>query len=1266
MRVSGLENSCPRCGKKFDQDVKFECPFCGELILVGAKKCPVCLVDLSGISEQAKPASAKETMDALLDDLIEIESEQVKKEDKRFCCPNCAWLLDGTETRCPKCGQVLTGKLGLQCPICGTPVEKGLKQCPKCSIALEKVVEEAKPIIPVVPSQPGKSTLRLKVEEVANSHTCPVCGSVYAGNLEKCPTCGAAFVEVVPQVKTVEEVKEAAKELEAEEALLALSEIEKQAQKPHRERKLKTDKVTTLDFKEKPTPAGLSNGVGRVNGRSKINGIGMVNGRSKINGTGLVNGRSKTNGLGLVNGRSKVNGLGAVNGKSLVNGTGISNGLRSRGRTSASRRMAFFMRWQFLAVLVAIAIIIPAFLYLSYSKQSDNYAVDGKFDEWDGATIYGTRIPSSSSGTNITEWAVSTQSSDLFLYFRTQSLMMSTSEAASFYLFVDADGSNSTGYIMESLGADCMLRLTGWDNAVDSTSISEYASSSDQYNWSAWDSKGSFSFSTDGIRLEAEARMPVTIGHSAKFMLISKDSLDRSSVSYVAPLSGGVLIAQQVPSDEVAADGRVPKSSAVAMMTLRFTCQGEGGHVDQVTPIPDGAPIAEQIAPFSLDEGDEHLVTVTVDTSSAADGQFVSVEILASGIVSSFASVDIIGEGSSAYVVSPPPAIEIDGAFADWEGRLSADFDSMTVQNPGVDIDEVGNVSTTDNSYFYVSVAGQMCSGTFVPASVTKPSGSGGGVVVFVPRHTAEDTLRILIDSDRNNTTGEQIIFDSKVIGADQMIEVKGLFGRITSTIESNYSSGAWAQTSYAVEAAKDTSRIEIGVSAASLGGSSDIDYVVETTTWKALADMATYDPMTVGSLTRSWVIDSSTTSTYATAMSYQRKLFYDGSNIWSFYFDGSNTVCRYSSDSGATWASPSAGSRPFQHNGVTNASFWYDSTVNTVYAVGDPNTSSAEVYVRQGVVNPSSQTITWSGSDSAVIVSSYASLGKNTFISKDASGYLWMMSSIKNASDELYDLAAFRSSFTNSTSSWTDTGHMLSTAYTLPNAKGSILPAGSGSQVWAVYGYDGKVASRKYDGSSWQGQEVVYNGGTSKGNTDTAPPCALVDDAGILHVVFGDGTRKGQESKPQPYHAARNATAWSNLHSLYITTGQEGCFNPTISLDMLTDRLYAFWILDDGAPTRHWTVNGKYNTTSSWDSWGLNPIYTSADTTSPKQYLTSIYSAPNGQLICFQWTQNTTVADLEVIFDKIPEFGDLALPFVCVLMIALISRVRRRARSSG
>src|SRR5512139_2514395 len=124
MTVSGLESSCPRCGREFEKKTVFECPFCSSKIPENSAKCPICQIELSGVSDKAKASTVDNSLDLLLDDLIEIESAQVKKEDKRFCCPKCTWLLDGSESKCPNCGQVLAGESGLQCPICGTLVSK--------------------------------------------------------------------------------------------------------------------------------------------------------------------------------------------------------------------------------------------------------------------------------------------------------------------------------------------------------------------------------------------------------------------------------------------------------------------------------------------------------------------------------------------------------------------------------------------------------------------------------------------------------------------------------------------------------------------------------------------------------------------------------------------------------------------------------------------------------------------------------------------------------------------------------------------------------------------------------------------------------------------------------------------------------------------------------------------------------------------------------------------------------------------------------------
>jgi hypothetical protein len=815
---------------------------------------------------------------------------------------------------------------------------------------------------------------------------------------------------------------------------------------------------------------------------------------------------------------------------------------------------------------------------------------------------------------------------------------------------------------MESIGADYLLELTGWDSAVKSTSLSRYSSSSDHYNWTAWTSIGSLSYSLDKTRIEVGATLPTGLGESARFLLISKDSADRGSVSCEAPIKGGVLVVEQVPSADVLANGVVPKSTSTAMLTLKFKCQGRGASVDIVNPTLTGASLASQLPAFSLIKGQERDIVVSVDTSSAPDGRLVAVELLASHILSSFASVEVVGSGVSAYVGSPPTAITIDGAFADWSGKTSVDQDPVPATSPSTDINQVGNVNTTHDSYFYVSVIGEMCSGTFVPAKVAKPAGTGGGGTVIPARRTAEDVLRIYVDSDKSTSTGKQMALNSKIIGADQMIEVRGLFGRITSMKEFGYSSssGNWVATTDHVNAAKDTRRMEIGVSAASIGGSTDIDFIVETTTWNGRSDLATFDPASMSASAKTWIVDPSTASPYATSMSYQRKTFYDGTNYWSFYYDGTNTVHKYSVDNGQTWTKSGS---VFVTKGVNETSIWYDQLNSTVYAIGDNSTATNRVYIQMGTVDAAAHVISWAASDAGLKTSTLALAGKNTYISKDTKGYLWVLSSNRTALAS-YQISAFRSSAVDNASSWVFTGQMLAAPATLDNVKGSIVPAGSGSNVWAIYAYNGNVGARKYTGT-WSVQSTIFptTGGSSKANTDNSPPSVVVDGKGVVHVVFGNGYKWGSYSIPRLLYSHNNTgltTFTPNLDLDPLEPLNVGDYYPTISLDASTSDLYVFWLRSVSTTTfAPITVMGSMYVSGTWSYITLDP-----QTNYTKQYLTSVYSISGGSMICWQWTQNTT-APSDVLFDRtqVPELGIMPLVTIVLMATIVLTGASRRKR---
>jgi hypothetical protein len=1229
---------------------KFECPYCGELVVEGSTTCPSCRLSFSESLKSKEPAASEKTIDQLLDEIMSLKPREAKKEERRATCPGCSWPLDGSESRCPKCGREFTPAKGRPCPICATLVPMGTYECPRCGAHLDRRASaKTSAAAPEAPTATPRREVDLeaRLDELSKMVPCGKCGVLLKPADTKCPSCGADITIVrlqrdLDELEAEEGVESIQKRQVADVALEELDEIEKQAHVRARTRKLRSGKITAVQPKPRVTSgAGLSNGVGQING--------------------MINGKGRTNGVG------RVNGTGVTNGRSFVNGTGISNGLKSRGKQGRGKRGAFLLKWQFLAVLIAIAIIIPTLVALSYFRKGSPYAIDGDFADWSGARMFGSKSQSVSSSIAISEWSVATESSSLFFYVRTSGPALGSQEAGSFNLFVDSDGSSSTGYIVDALGADYMLQVQGWNGTVQSSALYERAGASDQYDWSSWIFAESLSTAISGTRLEAEARMPSVLGDAAKYFLTSKDSADDSSVSYMASTAGGVLIVSQEPDPSLSGDGLVPLTPSAPLLHLSFSCQGAGGTVNSVLPSVFGAPISSSIDAFSLKVGETHDETVTVDTSTVNAGQLVTAAVISLGIDSTFAGVEIVGDGISAYAGTPKSTIVIDGAFADWTVPLLVDSDSSPVADHDIDVDRFANANSSDSSFFYVSVVGQMCHGTYIPSTISKPHGGGGGGGTVIPsRVTAEDTLRIYIDSDKNSSTGYSYSIGSDHIGADYMVEVKGLYGRIVSSALYMRSQGNWTQSSPAVDAMNDRQRIEIGLASSDIGGKSNISYMIETTSWAGKGDTASPGPSKLRSTVSSfaggvgfdtWPIDSNTADAAATAMSYQRKVFYDGTNYWSLYYDGMNTVHKYSTDNGVTWTRLGA---VFKTTGVNEASVWYDSANNIVYVVGDTAAASKNVTIQKGTVTPATHNISWAASDSVAAVSSNDIAGKNAFISRDTNGYLWILSSnYSQTQPPRYDITAFKSTAANSITSWSYSGQMLSSPSSGDNVKGSIIPAGSGSDVWAIYAYSGTVASRKYTGTWQTPQTNIFTGGGSSANTDNSPPSVVVDSRGVVHVVYGTSRKIGSNSAPTIQYAKNNsgATTFSSSVDLdaYIPA-DVGDYYPTISLDSATDNLYVFWLRSDSSLTPQ-TIMGRKGVAGTWSNLTFG-----SQTTYAKQYLNSIYSVAGESKICWQWTQNTS-SPIQVMFDtNIPEFSGLVLPplFVCAVII-FVRRIRRR-----
>ena len=152
-RVAGTEDSCPRCGAKFEEKSQFECPFCGEPADPSSKKCPSCRIAFEDFVSKAEKGATDESIDSLLTEIIERESRQVKEEAKKLSCPKCSWMVHRTEERCPKCGVVFSEAVAYQCPVCAALVPFDAETCDDCG-AVFVTVEDAAPKREEVPEKP--------------------------------------------------------------------------------------------------------------------------------------------------------------------------------------------------------------------------------------------------------------------------------------------------------------------------------------------------------------------------------------------------------------------------------------------------------------------------------------------------------------------------------------------------------------------------------------------------------------------------------------------------------------------------------------------------------------------------------------------------------------------------------------------------------------------------------------------------------------------------------------------------------------------------------------------------------------------------------------------------------------------------------------------------------------------------------------------------------------------------------------------------------
>jgi len=567
-----------------------------------------------------------------------------------------------------------------------------------------------------------------------------------------------------------------------------------------------------------------------------------VNGRasSAINGIrwGLTNGASK--GGGIVNG--------FVNGSGAVNGFRLSYGQRKLGTT----RIGFKRK---LAIVAIFAVIIAVAPYaIVYSFPSEVVEIDGYFIDWLKVHKYSDTPDSENPAISIAEYAMKYDHGKSYFYISTEGDMFSGrgGGADGFYIFIDRDDRQSSGYSVMGLGADALIRVIGWNDTLVLAEELAFVPPASMEDFGGFvlngESKAAF------YRNEIEIGSSIAVGENSRVVICARHTFtedDWSEVSF-RPEGAAIRVVQDHNAPEV-----YPSALHQRALTLNIAAKGDSTYVDAFTfdflgnvtsfsisavegPTVLGMSFSNTIAldtPLVLSDGDRRSIDILVDLFGAVRTSSFGLTLNRTSGVSAEENtswrIDSLQSGAKVgYVAEAPGRIAVDGAFADWAPRaplrdLLGDAYSPTAMDNtsgDVDISVVKLASTLDTASFYMSVNGTMMGGSSVPSHLVRfvyPGPPAINITPSVPEPMyGVDFAFVLVDTDGNESTGFYIG------GAERAISVAGKGNTLLASKYYIYDNGEWLEGGV-VDAAIDSYQLEVSAPYSALGLVPGITYRV-------------------------------------------------------------------------------------------------------------------------------------------------------------------------------------------------------------------------------------------------------------------------------------------------------------------------------------------------------------------------------------------------------------------------------------------------------
>jgi hypothetical protein len=586
----------------------------------------------------------------------------------------------------------------------------------------------------------------------------------------------------------------------------------------------------------------MSNGSNPKNGTMKGTQPKESHSRGLTNGLG--NGHTNGRAGGMTNGIGKTNGMaegGRTNG--LTNGLNSDNGSTSQAQLSQRKKQSSSRKnLSMILIIILVATLLGSFIVLlPPSAQGKLVDIDGKFSDWDSKILYQDTNTAFDASLDIVNFSVATEKEVVYGYLHTRGNLQNKDSIERYMLFIDSDKTDSTGYMVDDIGADYVIEAYGWRNSSWTVQTSRF-SGTDQRNWSAFSTIGTGAGQSSGDELEFAANVRTTIipgNYHARFVTASENANGEMCTPKVDGLNGALVITQ-TPQDN---SGIV---SANNLVSLTLSASGKDVYIHELHVAGSGVP-KSMISNLGMDmlirEGTSAPLTIIADMSNVNAGTLVKTFV---SKVTTDGTVSIAGRDLVAYAHGAPAKIAIDGAFADWGGISKIQETGLPRPNSDIDITEHAATAQNNNLFVYVgfSAAGQAFGGAVSPVTraVTRSGSSGENTTgtetpttpTLLRRVTGEDVTRVYIDSVANH--GALV----GGINADFYMEIKGRGGNIVSRHLYTYPEMSLVCDTN-VLAESGAHQLEASVPNSLIGSSGgNILIHIETTDWAYISDYTT------------------------------------------------------------------------------------------------------------------------------------------------------------------------------------------------------------------------------------------------------------------------------------------------------------------------------------------------------------------------------------------------------------------------------------------